>query len=53
MASFDEEKNQYAVGAAPGYPDERKGSISGTDTQAVGLTEAADLYGDVETAERK
>jgi len=53
MADFDEEKNQYAVGASNGYPEERKLSISGTDTKAVGLTEAADLYGDVETAERK
>jgi hypothetical protein len=49
MATFDEEKHQYAIGqSSPTYDDHdiRKGSVT-----AVG--EAAALYGSVEDAESK
>lgn len=57
MATFDEEKHQYAVDdhGSPGYDhgDHRKGSITGLKDGGVAVGEAAALYGDVETAESK
>lgn len=57
MATFDEEKHQYAVNdqGSPGYDhgDHRKGSITGLKEGGVAVGEAAALYGDVETAESK
>jgi amino acid transporter len=50
MSAYDHEKNQYAIGADAAPPADH-GIRNIVETKGGAVGEAADIYGDIQTAE--